>query len=149
CVGSACCANAACTSIYDWTRVFAGPANAEYPTNIASTSDGGMIVVGQFRSSVDFDPGPGVDTRVATGTTADCFVTKLDANGAEVWTRTFGGAGEDAPYGVKVLSDNSIVVVGTFAQTVDFDPGAGVDSRSATGTDGFVLKLDAGGLYQW
>ena len=45
-----------------------------------------------------------------------------------------------------------MIVGGVFVDTVDFDPGPGVNERTADGggrSDGFLLKLDNDGEFQW
>src|SRR5437899_2785518 len=45
----------------------------------------------------------------------DAFVRKYDANGIEVWTRQFGGAGEERSFGIAMSGDglSEYVVGGT------------------------------------
>ena len=39
---------------------------------------------------------------------------------------------------------------GGFFNTVDFDPGAGLDNRTSAGSyDAFLSKYDSSGRYQW
>ena len=46
--------------------------------------------------------------------------------------------------------DTSVIVVGQFTETVDFDPGASEYlGTSSYGFDMFVLKLDKNGVFQW
>lgn len=40
------------------------------------------------------------------------FVAKLDTNGTKVYASYFGGSGNDTPYGIAVLPDSRIVIVG-------------------------------------
>lgn len=69
--------------------------------------------------------------------------------GVYEWTKTVGGSGDEAVFGVYNALDSSgnIYYVGTFEGTVDFDPGAGSDSRSGGGA--FITKLNSAGQYQW
>lgn len=56
------------------------------------------------------------------------------------------GGGED----MVLLDDGSIYAAGVFRQTTDFDPGPGVDERTAKGGfDVFVTKYRADGSYEW
>lgn len=71
----------------------------------------------------------------------------LDAS----WLGQIGGLGEELGSAVQVMdSAGNMYLNGTFQQTVDFDPGAGVMSlASAGGNDGFVAKYALDGTVQW
>lgn len=66
------------------------------------------------------------------------------------WTRTFGGDEQDWPREVAATHDGSVIVSGTFAGTVDFDPGSGEQLRTSEGDrDLFVVMLNRDGDFQW
>ena len=48
-----------------------------------------------------------------------------------------------------VAADGSFFLGGTFTGTVDFDPSAGTDLRTAGDADGYITKLNADGSYAW
>jgi hypothetical protein len=116
-----------------------------------------IYVSGDFFGTVDFDPGAGV-ANLTTGdvNTGNAFVLKLDPAGNYVWARNvrayaFGGAlSEDTRSGgLDVDSMGNVLLGGSFSDTGDFDPGAGVVERTAVGgEDAFVLQLSAAGIYQ-
>jgi len=108
---------------------------------------GSVYSVGYFEYPTDFDPTEGMDMHESAGE-EDAFVTKVRSDGSYAWTRSFGGAGVGAAYGVAVRADGGIVVTGGFTDTVDFDPTSGLDERSATGeVDGFLTRFGADGAY--
>jgi VCBS repeat-containing protein len=125
---------------------------------IALAADGSVYSAGQFRYTVDFDPGPGTFELTAAGG-SDIFVSKLDPAGNFVWARNMGGGGEaylgnDYTGGVAVGPDGSVLVTGDFPGTADFDlANSYPDNRdiltSAGGYDAFVLKLDSAGNLVW
>lgn len=136
---------------YAWTRSIGF---GVIPTAVAVGPDNGIAVTGAFGESgpVDFDPSQGVDTRNVLGV-KDAFVTTLRANGDYGWTRTFGSTSpfpnEDG-LGIAITKNNEVVVTGRFRDTVDFDPGGGVEMHMAAGAeDGFVTKFDAHGGHSW
>ena len=68
----------------------------------------------------------------------------------EGWVRTWGGIGYDPGYGVATDSLGNIYVVGEFANSVDFDPGEGLDVHVSNGfCDVFLTKFDSTGAFLW
>ena len=133
---------------YQWTKAFGGT-GADWANAITVDGGGDVYVGGDFRNTVDFDPGAGTDTRTSAGS-YDAFVSKYDSSGNYQWTKAFGGTGQDDANSVAVDTSGTIYVGGDFRNTVDFDPGAGTDTRTSAGTDDvFVSKYDSSGNYQW
>jgi hypothetical protein len=133
---------------YQWTNTVGGTSTDE-GLGISVDSSGNVYTTGYFWGTVDFDPGAGVDNRTSTGN-SDIFVTKYDASGSYQWTNTVGGTNNDRGEGISVDSSGNVYTTGYFRNTVDFDPGAGVDNRTSAGfEDIFVTKYDASGNYQW
>jgi hypothetical protein len=66
------------------------------------------------------------------------------------WANGAGSAGTDYAYAMDVDAAGNSYTIGTFTNTVDFDPGVGVQNLTAFGMkDIFILKLDASGNYLW
>jgi len=66
------------------------------------------------------------------------------------WAGRLGGTLLDRPDAVAAGPGGSVVVVGAFEGSADFDPGpASVVLDSAGGRDAFVVKLDAAGRFLW
>ena len=135
---------------YGWTRTMGGTSHdGSFGIAIATDSSGNVLVAGGFGSStVDFDPGDGVDERASNGSD-DVFVTKLNADGSYRWTRTMGADQLDYARGAAIDGSGDIFVTGSFSGTVDFDPGAGMDQHTSQDADIFVTKLNADGTYAW
>ncbi|HMY21451.1 MAG TPA: hypothetical protein PKA58_34245, partial [Polyangium sp.] len=112
---------------------------AEAAVDVDALPDGSVIVVGTFNWPVDF--GTGIVTPVDT----DMFVLKLDPSGKTIWSRRFGGQGEQRPTALAVTSDGGAVLVGSTSGT--FDDGLG--NAYPTSNDGFVLRIDADGEPVW
>ncbi len=145
---------------YQWVTTWGGTVTAPpfilptAPTHVDINNDD-IYVTGVFTWNNDFDPGPGEDLRSPTHGEWGCFLMKFDVNGACSWARTWGGVNfstdeTDAATAVAVSSGGDIYVTGHFYDTVDFDPGAGVDNHTAVyGLDIFLSKFNSSGEFQW
>jgi hypothetical protein len=117
--------------------------------DIVADANGNIILISDFASTVDFEPGVGVTNLTAAGST-DGGITKYDPNGSLVWAVKVGGTGTDALNSVDVDNAGNIYVSGIFNGTADFDPGVGTANlTSAGGYDCFILKLDQDGNFGW
>lgn len=116
---------------------------------VAIAPDGSTYLGGDLNDTQDFDPTSGVDTP-STGSSGMAYITKLDPDGSYAWTRTFN-ARFMLLYGLAADA-NGVVAVGTYADTVDFDPGPEVAPMTATtfdNGDSFLVKLAPNGDYAW
>lgn len=108
-----------------------------------------FYLVGNFEGTVNF----GTGNKTSNGL-RDVFINKYTIGGTSfpiVWSQTFGGNGDDLGNAivksVVVLTD-AIWVTGGFSNTVDFNPGTGVDSKNSNGfTDIYVTRFDLNGNY--
>ncbi|MFN3876060.1 MAG: hypothetical protein ACK4L7_09140, partial [Flavobacteriales bacterium] len=134
---------------FEWAGQLGGAsANTVHRGGLAADAEGNVFMTGHFTGTTDVDPGPGITSFSATNT--DAFVVKLDANGNLLWAAQLTGNFEAYGVDVAVAPDGSVIVVGQFIGTVDFDPGAGVQNVTATGVaDLFILKLNSAGQFQW
>jgi hypothetical protein len=105
-----------------WTRAFGGTDN-DLCYSVQQTYDGGYVVAGYTCSS-----GAGG---------ADVWLIKTDANGDTLWSKTFGGANDDAGHSVQQTRDGGYVIVGS------------TSSRGAGDADVWLLKTDANGDTVW
>lgn len=81
-----------------WTKTYGGV----YPDigrSVQQTSDGGYIIVGYKK-----DPFPG---------DWDVYVIKTDESGDTLWTKTYGGTGDDQALSVQETSDGEYIIVGS------------------------------------
>lgn len=97
-------------------------------------------------TGLDLDPvNGGLPITVASNT---MVLVKFSANGNLLWYKTIEGDinnVKDIDY-----SNGQVYIVGSYDGTVDFDPGAGVQSLTSTGGyDAFILNLDSSGAFSW
>jgi outer membrane protein assembly factor BamB len=105
--------------------------------------------------TVDFDPGPATYNLSSSGA-QDVYVWKLDASGNLIWAGAVGAPENQArAYGVAIDANGNVYVTGSFQGIADLDPGPGTSLFSSfssftcvdgSSRDGFVLKLECGGL---
>ena len=128
-----------------------GSTGVDRGTAITVDDNGHVYLAGSFTGTVDFDPGPGVESRTSAGGN-DIYVAKLTAAGELVWVSTMGGANSDSPTSIAVDAQGNVYTTGGFCGTADFDPGPGSFTMTAATTgqaDIFVSKLDADGNFVW
>jgi hypothetical protein len=103
-----------------WTRTYGG-AGIDEGTTVRQTTDGGYIMTGWTRS---FSAGD-----------ADVYLIRTDAQGDTLWTRTYGGTGDDGGNAVEQTADDGYIMA---CET--YFP----DSARA-----WLLKTDASGDTVW
>ncbi len=135
---------------YAWAAGMRGTGD-DQSRSIAVDGSGNVYTTGNFRGTVDFDPGAGTAELTSSGNNFDIFISKLDASGNYVWAKRMGGTFSDVSYGIAVDGSGNVYTTGYFRGTVDFDPGVGtVNLRSRMESDDiFISKLDASGNYVW
>jgi len=105
-----------------WAKTFGGT-NDDYGYSVRQTSDGGYIVAG---STSSFGAG-----------SSDVYLIKTDANGNSLWTKTYGGIGNEGGYSIKQTSDGGYIVAGW------------TDSFGAGNMDFYLIKTNANGDALW
>ncbi len=131
------------------TEVFGGVQNNDIIRQISVDQIGNVFLLGKFIGTVDFNFGQGTSTFTSNGF-FDIFITKLKPNLDYDTTFTFGGPTLDDPFSL-FASNGFIYSVGTFTNTVDFDPDPinTTNLTSSIGNDLFVQKLDTAGNFSW
>jgi hypothetical protein len=99
--------------------------------------------------TVDFDPGVGTFNLNSRGYT-DIAICKFTSTGNFVWAKQVAGSLDDFLSTIKIDVDNSIILIGAFYGTCDFDPAPGTFNLTSFGdSDAFIAKLDDGGNFVW
>ncbi len=133
---------------YSWAKPFLGGGD-DRGMSVAVGASGNVYTVGYFEGTVDFDPGPGVNSIMANGS-PNAFISKLDAMGNHVWTRILNGTTGIHAYSVVLDDSENVYITGEFEGTIDLDPGPGTSSFTAGGTYGtFICKLNSSGNFVW
>jgi hypothetical protein len=106
-----------------WEKSFGGFNNDIGQSIIQVPSDSGFVIAGYTNS-------------LGNGG-YDLYILRTDKNGNKIWEKTFGGMDWDFGYCVKQSADGGFVVCG---KTFSFGYGK---------SDGYIVKVDANGIYQW
>lgn len=109
--------------------------------------DGDIVVAGKVSGEVDIDPGP-AEFPINQGNTAEAgFVARYSASGSYQSSIVLTSDDKARIRGVAVADDRNLFVTGWYRGTVDFDPSPAVHSNTASGSDIFISKYDAAGMY--
>lgn len=153
-------------SLLTWIIAFQG-AGTDNVNQVVVGEDGNIYATGKFRSS---GAGPmklnristlGVVTQLGTYSTADdstkAFIAKFSPNGTLIWFKVLDGTTDGESEGSSIATDanNNVYVVGEFFGEIDFDPSinqhlvSSIDAEDDDNSDGFIVKLDTTGAFQW
>lgn len=124
-----------------------GSTDLDSTEGIAVDSDGDVFVVGKFKGTVNFGGG-----NLTSAGDNDVFVLKLDgASGTHLWSRRYGGTGNDGSGGAVVVdSTGAIVVSGAFGSAAINFGGSGLNNAGTGVGDLYLAKLaNADGAHVW
>ena len=119
---SAICLTSSTFGKVSWQRTYGG-AGYEGGESVQQTTDGGFIVCGSTNS---FGAGSN-----------DVYLIKTNAQGDTLWTRTYGGTGDDQGNSVQQTTDGGYIIAG---YTTSFGAGS---------FDVYLIKTDASGDTLW
>jgi len=126
-----------------WAKSFGG-SNVEFPTAIVIDDSTNLYVTGSFAGSADFFG----TTLVSTGS-EDIFISKLDSDGQEIWSKRAGGPQLDRGHDVAVDSSGHVFITGFFSTTADVFGTTFVAGGPSGWYDAFVAQLDTNGTGVW
>ncbi len=105
-----------------WTRTYGGERD-EYGWSITPVAGGGYVIAGETAS-------------VGAGG-KDAYLVRVDEDGQELWSQTYGGDRDDRSFAVRQATDGGFVLAG-----ITLSAGAG-------GRDAHVVKTNAAGAVEW
>tara|TARA_B100000579_G_scaffold23748_1_gene16809 strand:+ start:11845 stop:13182 length:1338 start_codon:yes stop_codon:yes gene_type:complete len=111
----------------EWSQIY-GEEGSDVAYSIQQTNDGGYIIAGETYSSSSISP---VYHR-------DVWVIKINSNGFEEWSQTYGGDGNDIGHSIQQTDDGGYIIAGETSNSV-FESEADV----------LVIKVNANGLEEW
>ena len=125
---------------YSWMKSY-GNANVDAVSDLTVDNQGNIYLVGSFSETLSLD-----EHSVVSAGNTDFYVAKLNPDGSLVWIKSGGSNAVERANAVAVDADGNVYVVGLSNDNTSFD-GNAFPSRGAK--DGFLLKLDNNGNYQY
>ncbi len=126
-----------------------GGTDWDLANSITIDDNGNVYTTGEFRETVDFDPGTSVYNLTSVGE-KDIYIQKLDTDGNFLWAKSMGGTGVDFGYTITTDNNGNVYTSGFFEETVDFNPDIDVNNLTSIGEgDIFIVKLDTDGDFLW
>ncbi|MFN7953417.1 MAG: hypothetical protein U0610_16955 [bacterium] len=108
-----------------WRRALLAPTGSSQAIQaIRPTADGGFVLVGSRWIG-------------SASSVADMLLLKVDGDGVEEWSKTYGGAGYEEAYGVAPAVDGGFFLAGV------------TTSYGAGNFDAWLVKTDSSGTRQW
>ncbi len=124
-----------------WSSAFLGPGVELFDQ--ASTPSGDIVIVGTFWESFQL----GEELLVSAGY-QDLFIARLTAGGSVLWSKRFGGAGNDSISALSLASNGDLALAGLFGREIDFGNGPFAASDTGAGSL-FVATFGADGIVRW
>lgn len=136
--------NGSAASVTRLWHTYYGSNAAEYGAAIATDADNNIYVTGVGNASWQGDGG--ANPKHGYTGQSDVFVLKLNRDGVYQWHTFYGSTDEDGASGITVDAQGNVYVTGTSNQQWQGDNGAPPLHQAG---NGFVLKLNRNGAYQW
>ncbi len=138
--------------VYQWSVPMGY--GAFYHSEIATDDAGNLYKCGAFRDSIHYTAtnAPGV-LHTPDSNHIDAVLMKFDPVGNLIWSKVWGGIGNDFLYDIEVDAAQNIVLIGYFESQVDLDPGPNIVLSPPTTGPGagryYIIKLDPNGNLLW
>lgn len=113
-----------------WMQTYGGLGN-DRAYDAQRTSDGGYVIAGST-----FSPG--------SGQSADALVMKIGEDGNLIWTRNYGGSGDERAWSIRQTLDGGFIVAG---ETNSY--GGATECPWGLCPNAWILKLDSAGIEEW
>ncbi|KZS39607.1 hypothetical protein AWE51_08120 [Aquimarina aggregata] len=119
----------------EWVKTFGGT-KEDNILSVVEAADGSYVLAGYTQSADG-------DITDKTATDSDYWILKLSKAGDIVWSKTYGGSGEDRAEKIITTLDGGYAIVG-YSRSSDQDV-----TENAGLQDYWIVKLNASGDVQW
>ena len=126
-----------------WAKSAGGTAfGGDKGLGITTLSDNSVVVTGHYSQIARFGVGDPNETLLTSAGFSDIFLARYNPDGTLILAKSAGGAENDVGNGITALSDDSIVITGSYAGTATFGAGDPNETvlTSAGGADIFVAR---------
>ncbi|ANQ49060.1 hypothetical protein MY04_1686 [Flammeovirga sp. MY04] len=114
-----------------WERTYGG-GDTEKANQFVKTNDGGYAIVGYSYTFAE--------------ASLDAWIVRTDAEGQQLWHKSFGGLSYDEAHGITKTKDGGYALVG---YTEVYVPDEYGDNTSLEGFNTLLVKIDDKGQKQW
>ena len=131
-----------------WTKFLSGTFSQK-GNSIEIDNEDNIIAVGDFSGECSISS---LQQNVIFNSTGllDVFILKFDSSSKLLWYKTIGGNSYDNVSVVKINSKNEIYVVGSFNESVNFNPLVNKGIKDSKGRfDIYIEKLSPNGNFLW
>ncbi len=105
-----------------WGKHFVNEFDYIEPHGLKISKNGDIFLGGQFRGTIDCDPGSEKMVLNSASDDTDIFLIKLSQSGSFIWAGQAGGTGEERCVALNLGKDNQILLSGFFQNTADMNP---------------------------
>lgn len=134
-----------------WAFSIACTGTNDLPSGITLDASNNILLAGSFSGTADFDPS--ASTFNLSYHNPSGFGAKYDSDGNFIWAGHMISGGGVSANCIAVDGSSAVYIAGSFSETPDFDPGAGVFNISNAGStfsgDAFITKWDVNGAFVW
>ncbi|MEX0636633.1 MAG: gliding motility-associated C-terminal domain-containing protein, partial [Ferruginibacter sp.] len=129
-----------------WSKTLSSSTNVQ-AFDLELDHEENIYCIGTFNNAVTIDP-LGSNVSINAQGLVNALVFKMNSNGALLWAKNFGGSSFVNGVHLTVDPQQQVYIAGTFAETMDVDPGTAVMNFTSAGSlDIFIAKLSAVGNY--
>ena len=128
-----------------------GASNRDHAFRSDIDSQGNVYVAGNFRETVDFDPGPD-EFNITSVSIQEAYLAKYDTDGNFLWAFNMQHSSNETSQALAVATDiaGNAIVTGSYLEGIDVDPGPGVVSLPDNGgQEGYVASYSPDGALNW
>jgi hypothetical protein len=110
---------------------------------LSAGNDGSLNLAGDFYGRINLSTTSGPFQTLSYDHLNDLIFGQVNPDGLFTWVKTIQSPGSQNIYSVSQFSPDRFGILGCFSNTVDFDPGPGIEERTSNGgNDIFLLQMD-------
>ncbi|MFY7970982.1 MAG: T9SS type A sorting domain-containing protein [Flavobacteriales bacterium] len=133
-----------------WAKTI-GAAGNDFSNALEINAEGNVFLTGNFSGTVTFEASS--STVLSSVNATDAFLAQFTNDGSLVWIKQMAGANSSSgvtPVDIAFDHNNSLILVGNFSGTANFDTGNNMISAIAAGVvDVFMINFSLTGERNW